>query len=74
MKILASHSTSFSKKIFSGDDMSFLISFLEEPQEILQDSTIQLLSVIAGSDSSLASNIISNKTIPVMCSYSLILS
>lgn len=65
MKILASHSLNFSKKIFSGDDISFLISFLEEPQELLQDSTISLLSVIASSDASLANKIISNKTIPV---------
>ena len=65
MKILASHSLIFSKKIFSGDNISFLISFLEEPEEILQDSTISLLSVIASSDSSLAMKIISDKTVPV---------
>jgi hypothetical protein len=65
MKILASNSVIFSKKIFAGDDITFLISFLEESEEILQESTVSLLSVIAASEESLAMKIISNNTIPV---------
>lgn len=62
MKILSSHSVVFSKTIFSADNIPFLISFLEEPEEILQESTISLLSVIANSDSNLAMKITSYKT------------